>query len=93
MPTFRIKSYKSSGNTDFSPLTKGKNFKITGLYFRGCGKDTNYHCLAEMFYRLDPRCNRYNPSVTGTTKSLEDLLLNPVSGALFSWPGDVALNS
>lgn len=30
----------SSGNTDFSTLTKGKNFKMTGLHFRGCGKGT-----------------------------------------------------
>lgn len=80
----------SSGNADFSALTKGKNLQKTGLYFRACGKDIICHCLAEMFYRLDPR---YNPSVRGTTKSLEDLLLNLVSGALFIWPGDVTLNS
>lgn len=83
----------SSGNADFSTATKGKNFKITGLHLRGCGEDINYHGLAEMFCRLDPRYNRRNPSAAGTTKSLEDPLLNLVSGALFSWPGDVALNS
>lgn len=55
VPAFRIKSHMSAGNTDFSTLAKGKNLKITGLYFMGCGRDTNYHCLAEMFYRLDPR--------------------------------------
>lgn len=96
MPSFRIKSHMSSGNADFSTATKRKNFKITGiniLHLRGCGEDINYHSLAEMFRRLDPRYNRCNPSAAGTTKSLEDPLLNLVSGALFSWPGDVALNS
>lgn len=78
-------------NTGFSTLKKRKNVKMTGLYFREWGKGTRYHCLVEMFCKLDPRSH---PSTTGNTKSLdEDVPLNPASGALFSWPGDVALVS
>jgi len=51
-------------NIGFSTLTKGKNLKMTGLYFRGWGKDTRYHCLVETFCKLDPRSR---PSITGNT--------------------------